>query len=218
MQFIDDDAEVPVPSTPEPEVVPSPPNSGEEVEQSNQGSSSQSDTIPEKPRRVIKKPVRLIEEMEGRNCFVENLTGYALSVADDVESYEPATYKQAISCSESAQWLAAMGEEMQSLYKNRVWELVKVPEGRKLVGCKWIFKKKEGSSESEKVRFTARLVAKGFSQVEGVDFVEIFSPVVRHTSIRVLLSIVAHYDLELEQLDVKTAFHHGDLEEEILMK
>ena len=91
-----------------------------------------------------------------------------------------------------------MGEEMQSLYKNRVWELVKVPEGRKLIGCKWIFKKKEGSSDSEKVHFKARLVAKGFSQVEGVDFVEIFSLVVRHTSIRVLLSIVAHYDLELE--------------------
>ena len=137
----------------------------------------------------------MIEETEGRSCFVENLKGYALSVADDIVSCEPATYKQAISCSESAQWLAAMGEEMQSLYKNKVWELVKVPEGRKLVGCKWNFKKKEG-----------------------VDFVEIFSPVVRHASIRVLLSIVAHYDLELEQLDVKTAFLHGDLEEEILMK
>ena len=123
VQFIDDDAEVPVPSTPEPEVVKSSPNSGEEVEQSNQGSSSQSDTILERPRRVIKKPVRLIEEIEGRNCFVENLTGYALSVADDVESYEPATHKQAISCSESAQCLAAMVEEIQSLYKNRVWNL-----------------------------------------------------------------------------------------------
>ena len=103
-QFIDDDAEVPVSSTPEPEVVPSSPNSGEEVEQSNQGLSSQSNTILERPRQVIKKPVRLIEEMEGRKSFVENLTGYALSVADDVESYEPATYKQAISCSESVQW------------------------------------------------------------------------------------------------------------------
>ena len=74
--------------------------------------------------------------MEGRNCFVENLTCYALSVADDVESYETVTYKQAISYSESAKWLAAMGKEMQCLYKYRVWELVKVPEGRKLVGCK----------------------------------------------------------------------------------
>ena len=67
MHFIDDDAEVPVPSTPEPEVVPPSPNSGVEVEQSDQGSSSQSDTILERPKRVIKKHVRLIEEMDGRN-------------------------------------------------------------------------------------------------------------------------------------------------------
>ena len=63
--------------------------------------------------------------------------------------------------------------------------------------CKWVFKKREGSSETETIRFKARLVAKGFSQVERVDFVEIFSPVVRHTSIRVLL-FVAHFDLKLE--------------------
>ena len=67
-------------------------------------------------------------------------------------------------------------------------------------------------------RYKARLVAKGFSQKEGVDFNEIFSPVVRHTSIRVLLAIVANQDLELEQLDVKIDFLHGRLEENILMK
>ena len=67
-------------------------------------------------------------------------------------------------------------------------------------------------------KYKARLVAKGFSQKEGVDFNEIFSPVVRHTSIRVFLAIVANQDLELEQLDVKTAFLHGRLEENILMK
>ena len=65
--------------------------------------------------------------MKGRNCCVEKLTGFALSVDDDVESYKPATYKQAISCSVSAQWFAAMGVFNQCLYKNRVWELVKVP-------------------------------------------------------------------------------------------
>ncbi|GKG08380.1 transposable element, partial [Tanacetum coccineum] len=64
------------------------------------------------------------------------------------------------------------------------------------------------------IRYKARLVAKGYSQKEGIDYK---SPVVRHTSIRVLLSLVAHHDLELEQLDVKTTFLHGDLEEEIYM-
>ena len=80
-----------------------------------------------------------------------------------------------------------------------------------------MFKKKEGVLEVEASRFKARLVAKGYTQKEGVDFNEIFSPVVRHTSIRILLSLVVHKGLELHQLDIKTAFLHGDLEEEIYM-
>lgn len=100
---------------------------------------------------------------------------------------------------------------MSSLYKNKIWELVYKPIGQKLVPCKWLFKLKEGS------RFKARLVAKGFTQREGIDYNEIFSPVVKHTSIRVVLSIIANQDLELEQLDVKTAFLHGYLDEKIYM-
>jgi len=88
-----------------------------------------------------------------------------------------------------------MKEEMESLYE--------LPKGRHVVGCKWIFKRKRDLLEKEGIRYKARLVAKGFSQKEGVDFNEIFSPMVRHTSIRVLLAIVANQDLELEQLDVK---------------
>ena len=87
-----------------------------------------------------------------------------------------------------------------------------------MVGCKWTFKRKPGLLEKEWIRYKARIVAKGYSQKEGVDFNEIFSPVVRHTSIRVLLAIVANQYFELEQLDVKTAFLHGRLEENILMK
>lgn len=134
-------------------------------------------------------------------------------MAEEVDDNEPSTYKAAISASESAQWLAAMGEEMESLHKNQIWKLVRLPAHRKVVTCKWVFKKKEGMSAAEGIKYKAQVVARGFSQREGVDYNEIFSRVVRHTSIRVLLAIVAHQNLELDQLDVKTAFLHGELEE-----
>jgi hypothetical protein len=106
---------------------------------------------------------------------------------------------------------------MQSLEKNGTWDIVHLPAGKKAVRCKWIFKRKEGSSPSESVRYKARLVAKGFSQIPGIDYNDVFSPVVKHSSIRAFLGIVAMHNFELEQLDVKTAFLHGDLEEEIYM-
>ncbi|KAJ4717199.1 Retrovirus-related Pol polyprotein from transposon TNT 1-94 [Melia azedarach] len=111
----------------------------------------------------------------------------------------------------------ALQMRLESLHKNQTWELTKRPRDRKIVTCKWVYKKKEGETSVEGIKYKARVVARGFTQREGVDYNEIFSPVVRHTSIRVLLAIVAHQDLELEQLDVKTAFLHGELEEEIYM-
>ena len=95
---------------------------------------------------------------------------------------------------------------------------MKLPKGKKAVRCKWVIKKKEGTPEVEELRYKARLVAKGYSQIPRVDFTDVFSPVVKHSSIRALLGIVAMHDLELEQLDVKTAFLHGELEEDIYMQ
>ena len=109
-----------------------------------------------------------------------------------------------------------MNEEIKSLHQNRTWDLVKPPSGKKIVGCKWVFKRKEGIPGVEDARYKARLVAKGYSQVHGVDFNDVFSPVVKHSSIRVLLALVAMYDLELEQLDVKTAFLHVNLKSKFI--
>ena len=105
---------------------------------------------------------------------------------------------------------------MEFLHKNQTWELIKNPESKKTIGCKWIFKLKEGIHSVEPKRFKARLVAKLFTHKKGVDFTEVFSPVVKHTSIRLILSLVAIYDLHLEHMDVKTAFLHGKLKEEIV--
>jgi hypothetical protein len=135
---------------------------------------------------------------------------YALSVAEEIEGAEPSNYSEAIISADGNNWMAAMHDEMESLEKNGTWDLVQLPKGKKTICCKWIFKRKEE-------RYKARLVAKGYSQIPGINFNDVFSPVVKHTSIRTLFSIVAMHDYELEQLDVKPAFLHGELEEVIYM-
>jgi len=110
-----------------------------------------------------------------------------------------------------------MQEEMSSLQKNQTYELVKLPEGMKALKNKWVFKlKKDG--QGKLIKHKARLVVKGFQQKKGIDFNEIFSTVVKMMSIRVILGLIVSLNLELEQMDVKTTFLHGDLEEEIYME
>ncbi|GLU14178.1 hypothetical protein SLE2022_307630 [Rubroshorea leprosula] len=138
----------------------------------------------------------------------EFLSDYALVMSQETNCHdEPSTYKDVVSCKNSFKWLIAM-QEVESLHKNHTWELVKPPPRKKTIGCKWIFKRKECILGVEDARYKARLVAKGYSQVRGVDF--------KHTSILVLLVLVAMHDLELEQLEVKTTFLHGELEKSIL--
>jgi hypothetical protein len=110
-----------------------------------------------------------------------------------------------------------MVEEMDALDKNEAWDIVEFPAGSKSFGSKWLFNKKF-NAEGKLEKYKARLVEKGYSQVEGIDFGEIFSHIAKLTSIRFILSIVATFDIEVEQMDVKTTFLHGDLEEEIYMK
>lgn len=132
------------------------------------------------------------------------------------EFSEPTTYKAALKDVNSEKWQAAMREEMDSLLKNRTWDLVSLPPNRRPLRNKWVYKLKE-EAEGNK-RFKARLVVKGFDQERGIDFNEIFSLLVKMTTIRTVLGLAAAWDLELELLDVKTAFLHGDVEEELYME
>ena len=105
---------------------------------------------------------------------------------------------------------------MESLISNRTWKLVNLPPGCKTIGCKWVLRKKlkpDGSID----KFKARLVAKDFKQKADLDFFDTFYPVTRIIYIRLLIAIAAIFDLKIHQMDVKTAFLNGDLEEEIYM-
>lgn len=128
---------------------------------------------------------------------------------------EPRNYKEAINSEDAIKWKSAMEDEIKSLYSNRTWDLVNLPKGRKVIDNKWVYKLK---GQGEKTRYKARLVVRGFTQEYGIDYLETFSPVVKHTSIRSILAISACENLNLTQFDVKTAFLNGDLSEEIYMQ
>ena len=108
-----------------------------------------------------------------------------------------------------------MKDDMDSLLGNHKWELTKLPVGKKALHNKWVYTIKNEHDGSK--CYKARLVAKGFQQKKAIDYSEIFSPVVKMSTIRLVLGMVAVKNLHLEQLDVKTTFLHGDLEEDIYM-
>jgi len=181
-----------------------------EVEtQENVPSSSSSVIVPIQPRRSGRashqpdRYVGLIEEDGSLDILL-------------MESDEPATYKAAISSPNSTQWQEAMKSEMDSMHENQVWDLVNLTEEMRPLQCKWIFKVKNGIEGHDDV-YKARLVAKGFSQVHGLHYDETFAPVAMLRSIRILLAIAAFHDYEVWQMDVKTAFLNGYLEEDVYM-
>jgi len=110
-----------------------------------------------------------------------------------------------------------MNTEMEALEKNKTWELVALQDAKKSVGCKWLFSVKykvDGTFE----RYKARLVPKGFTQTYGIDYSENFGPMAKMNTFQVILSLATNYEWELQQFDMKVAFLHGDLEEEIYME
>ena len=114
------------------------------------------------------------------------------------------------------EWFEAMKEEMNLMKSNRVWDFVDLSPGRKTIGNKWVLNIKH-KADGTIDRYKAQLVAKGYIQQKGIDYEETFSPVVRVTSIRLVLAIMVRMDLELYQIDVKTTFLNGELNEKIYM-
>ena len=162
---------------------------------------------PEPEAHVLRRSTRVIQAPD------RYLGLHEVSVLD---TEDPLTYKDAMGRPDSESWLKAMKSEVQSMYDNQVWDLVDAPLGVKPVENKWVFKRKT-DMDGNLTTYKARLVAKGYRQVQGIDYEETFSPVAMFKSIRILLAIAAFYDYEIWQMDVKTAFLNGDLEEEVYM-
>eukprot|EP00261_Vitis_vinifera_P030615 XP_019071858.1 PREDICTED: uncharacterized protein LOC100853407 [Vitis vinifera] len=206
----------------------------------NSPDSSSNDTSPHTSSHTTTRSSRVSQPpkyLSDYHCYlasstphfdISNSTPYPLS---DVISYnklspsfrafsisistitEPTTYAEAVVVPE---WQHAMRAELQALESNNTWSLCTLPPGKTAIGCKWLYRVKyhaDGSIE----RYKARLVAKGFTQQEGVDFFDTFSPVAKMVTVKVLLSLASIYNWHLTHLDVNNAFLHGDLSEEVFM-
>nr|GEU73610.1 hypothetical protein [Tanacetum cinerariifolium] len=173
----------------------------------------------------------ITQEVSGRAVDLEEIQDEDTSPSEitskipmEVEGFEPPqkemilirSYKAAMLDLESNKWIDAMNVEIQSMIDNMVWVLVDLPPGCKTVGSKWIFKKK---TDMDGIVYTykARLVTKGYTQLYEVDYEETFSPVIDIRAIRILISIAVFYDYKTWQMDVKTAFLNGYLDEYIYM-
>lgn len=178
--------------------------------------STASETTPPitPPRRSERIQSKLAESVRKINEGDES-QGVQLAMCLSVSIIEePNNYEEAMNSEHKDNWKEAMDQEYQSLMKNNTWELVELPKGKKLVSTKWVYKYKSGNS-SNPPRFKARLVARGFLQRKGIDFEEVYSPTLKYTTLRLVLGLALENKMHIHNLDIKTAFLNGTLEEEV---
>ena len=204
-------------------------------ENNSQASTSKVDSQEENSQKDVKQPFEprrsqrlknhkslVVDEIDSQRISFYMVEGnreevirkipIVLLVEDD-----PKTYREAMQSRDSAFWKEAINDEMDSILSNNTWELVDLPPGSKPIGCKWVFRRKYHTDGTIQT-FKARLVAKGFRQKEGIDYFDTYAPVARTTSIRILFALASIHNLYVHQMDVKTTFLNGDLNEEVYME
>ena len=200
-------------------IVPQPVQQVEENEQHNRDGSLPPENISIENDVEPPQPAPLrISQRERRPAITNDYVVYLQDSDFGIGiRKDPVSFSQAMESDDSSKWMEAMNEELKSMAHNGVWDLIELPNSCKPVGCKWVFKTKRDAKGNIE-RFKARLVAKGFTQKEGIDYIDTFFPVSKKDSLRIIMALVAHFDLELHQMDVKTAFLNGNLDEDIYME
>ncbi|CAH9091505.1 unnamed protein product [Cuscuta europaea] len=165
---------------------------------------------------------QLVRDKEHRNVipnrkYISNLAEFIFIASEIVKNNVLETFEQAIKSSKSNEWVKAMQEELQFMFVNQTWILVPKLIGAKVIDCRWIYRIKDSLDPIDLPKYKVRLVAKGFKQKKGIDYQDIFAPVIKFKTLRLLLVMIVVFDWELEQMDGKTAFLHGDINETIYM-
>ncbi|MFS7989867.1 putative RNA-directed DNA polymerase [Helianthus anomalus] len=177
------------------------------IDANSPGSAATGPSVqPDQPStRARRPPAWMGDYHTGQDLFDVDEAGLAMYSSTD----DPKTYEEA--CNDE-KWVKAMDTEIEAIEKNHTWELVEAPAGVKPIGVKWLFKTK--LNERGMVdKYKARLVVKGYAQRKGVDYNEVFAPVARWDTIRTILAVAAQRNWIVYQLDVKSAFLHGELKE-----
>jgi Reverse transcriptase (RNA-dependent DNA polymerase)/GAG-pre-integrase domain len=143
-----------------------------------------------------------------------NAIDFALSTS---ASTEPKSLKEALSLPDSEKWVAAAIDEINAHLENKTWELCRLPAGKKAIGSRWVFKVKHNADGSVE-RYKGRIVAKGYAQRQGVDYTDTFAPTARFAALRSVIALAAIEDLELESIDISTAFLNGEIDAEVYME
>jgi hypothetical protein len=176
-------------------------------------------------QKEAKSPLRIVKKNHPENQIIGDINKGVQTrrklIKDSKQSHvsflSMTGPKKIYEASKHDDWIRAMNEELDQIEKNNTWELVPRLEDKNIIGSKWVFKNKM-NEKGQVVRNKARLVCKGYAQVEGQDFDETFAPVARLEAIRMFLSYSCHKNFKVYQMDVKSAFLNGDLEEEVYME
>ncbi|RVW95711.1 Retrovirus-related Pol polyprotein from transposon TNT 1-94 [Vitis vinifera] len=178
--------------------------------------------VPRKSQRARKEKVLGLDEIDSQIISFYLVEGNREDIIRKIPivlqiEEDPKTYKEVMASRDVAFWKEAINDEMDSIMSNQTWELIDLPPGSKPIRCKWVFRMKYHTDGMIQT-FKARLVAKGFKQREGIDYFDTYAPVARTTSIRILFALASIHNLFVHQIDVKTAFLNGDLNEEVYME